>query len=140
MSDSSIPSGPNSAPILSGNPPHNISQDEFRAADDAEFAHEEGEALTPKTIWKVFWILLGITAIEFLITLYLVPHFHWNPTIKSFVLIALTILKAFYIVGYFMHLKFERLNLIYCIAMPTILVLGLIAGLMSEGHHWLIVR
>jgi len=116
------------------------SPDVLRAADDAAHAHEEGNAMTPKKIMQVTLILSIITAIEFLITLWLVPTFHWNSTIKTFVLVGLTLLKAFYIVGYFMHLKFERLNLIYCIALPTILVLGLIAGLISEGQHWLLIR
>jgi len=120
--------------------PSSNHQDEIRAADDSAHAHEEGAAMTPKKIWNVFWILLVITTIEFIITLWLAPTFHLNSGIKSFVLIALTLLKAFYIIGYFMHLKFEKLNLIYCIGMPTILVLGLIAGLISEGHHWLIIR
>lgn len=118
----------------------NLNQDQMRAQDDLEHAHEEGEAMTPRRIWIVFWILLGITAIEFIITLYLVHTFHWNTTVKGFVLIALTLLKAYYIVGYFMHLKFERTPLIYIIAMPTILIIGLIAGLVSEGHHWLTIR
>lgn len=140
MSDSTMHSNPNTHSSASEIPSHSLNQDDIRAANDAEHAHEEGAAMTPKKIWNVFWILLMITAIEFLITLYLVPHFHWNSGIKAFVLIGLTLLKAFYIVGYFMHLKFEKLNLIYCIAMPTILVLGLIVGLISEGQHWLIIR
>ncbi len=117
-----------------------MNQDQTRALDDSDHAHEEGAAMTPKRIWLVFWILLIITSIEFVITLYLVHTFHWSAAIKGFVLISLTLLKAYYIVGYFMHLKFERTPLIYVIAMPTILILGLIAGLVSEGHHWLLIR
>jgi cytochrome c oxidase subunit IV len=140
---SSFPSNPANTHISgSTTDSQNIlaSADEIRASDDAAHAHEEGAAMTPKRIWLVFWILLGITTIEFIITLYLVHTFHWSTGIKGFVLIALTLLKAYYIVGYFMHLKFERTPLIYIIAMPTILILGLIAGLVSEGHHWLLTR
>jgi cytochrome c oxidase subunit IV len=54
--------------------------------------------------------------------------------------IALTLLKAFYIVAYFMHLKFERINLIYSILLPTIFVMGVIAALMYESDYWFTLR
>lgn len=103
--------------------------------------HEEAESMNPKRIWHVFWVLLAITTIEFIIALYLVPH-HIIPqgSFKIFIYVSLTLLKAFYIVAYFMHLKFERLTLIYTMIVPTILVVGLIAGLLTEGHHWLSLR
>ena len=36
--------------------------------------HGEHEGMTRKKIWNVFFVLLGITVIEFIIALYLVPH------------------------------------------------------------------
>ena len=108
--------------------------------DIAHHEEEEGAAMTPKRIWNVFWVLLAITSIEFVIALYLVPHGFISPGVKVYIYVSLTLLKAFYIVAYFMHLKFERLNLIYCIAIPTILIIALVTGLMSEGYHWLSIR
>lgn len=108
--------------------------------DIAQHEHEEGEAMTPKKIWNVFWVLTAITSLEFFIALYLVPHHFVSQSVKIYVYIALTLLKAFYIVAYFMHLKFERLNLIYCIVIPTILIFALVTGLISEGHHWMVIR
>ena len=35
--------------------------------------HGEHEGMTRKRIWNVFWVLLGITCVEFFIALYLVP-------------------------------------------------------------------
>jgi cytochrome c oxidase subunit 4 len=35
---------------------------------------EDHESLSKSKIWQVFFVLLGITAVEFIIALYLVPH------------------------------------------------------------------
>ena len=106
---------------------------------------EDGEhdTMTKKRIWKVFYILLGITCIEFFIALYLVPHYnsggnasHWaNP-----IYIVLTLFKAFYIVGYFMHLKFEKLDMALAIIVPVLFIIGLILVLTNESHYWIDLR
>jgi len=100
----------------------------------AEGEHEE--TMTRGAIWKVFFILLGITCVEFFIALYLVPGGHMTYHSANPLYIVLTLLKAFYIVGYFMHLKFEKRGLILAIAVPTIFIIGLILVLTNESHHW----
>ena len=47
--------------------------------------------------------------------------------------IALTLLKAFYIVSEFMHLKYEVKALIWSILLPTLFVIWLIIALLAEG-------
>jgi len=106
-------------------------------ADDA--GHGEHDTMTKKKIWKVFYILLGITAIEFTIALGIAPHYpgaHWvNP-----IYIVLTLFKAFYIVGYFMHLKFEKLDMALAIIVPVLFIIGLILVLTNESHYWIDLR
>ena len=88
---------------------------------------------TKKEIWKVFAILLAITVLEFIIAL--------TPSIKHAlgkggvvgIFLFLTVLKAFYIVGYFMHLKHEKMNMAYTILLPILFIIYLIALLMLEG-------
>jgi cytochrome c oxidase subunit IV len=87
----------------------------------------------------VFWVLTAITAVEFIIAL-AIPSSFMSKDIKNFLYIALTILKAFYIVAYFMHLKFEKINLIYSILLPLVFIIGVIAALMNESNYWSIVR
>jgi len=77
--------------------------------DDA--AHGDHEGMTKKRILNVFWILLGITAIEFFVALVIAPK-HQGALWINPIYIVLTLVKAFYIIAYFMHLKFERLSLI----------------------------
>ncbi|MEX0967986.1 MAG: cytochrome C oxidase subunit IV family protein [Bacteroidia bacterium] len=91
-------------------------------------------------IWRAFWILLGLTVAEFLIALALPDSIKeaigGKPTIDAIFLI-LTVFKAFYIVAYFMHLKHEKISLVYSIVVPMIFVLYLIALLIYEGSNYL---
>jgi len=104
----------------------------------------EHEGMTRRRIWNVFFVLLAITCVEFFIALYLVPigigGWHMKYTTANPIYIVLTLLKAFYIVGYFMHLKFERLGLVFAIIVPVLFIIGLILVLTNESHHWIDLR
>ncbi|NBW02333.1 MAG: hypothetical protein EBR87_01225 [Cytophagia bacterium] len=97
-------------------------------------AHEtsEKEIPAPQTaaIWKTFWILLVLTAIEFVIAFTLPAS-----TLRVAIFSGMTIVKAFYIVGEFMHLKHEVKTLIWMVLIPTLFVVWLLTALMFEGGH-----
>jgi cytochrome c oxidase subunit IV len=76
----------------------------------------------------VFWILLGVTIFEVAISFTGIPH---DILIITFV--ALTLVKAYYIVGYFMHLKYENLPLQWTILLPFVLIVYLIFIALYEG-------
>ncbi len=81
-----------------------------------------------KGIWKVFGILVVLTAIEFLFA------FIMNPSmLRNSIFIILTIFKAFFIVAEFMHLKHEARGLIMSILIPLALLVWLIIALVAEG-------
>jgi cytochrome c oxidase subunit IV len=84
-----------------------------------------------KRIWQVFFILSGVTALEFLVAL----GFDWPGGIKAFIFIAMTIVKAFYIVAEFMHLKQEVKVLIWSIVLPMLFVAWLLLALLLEGGN-----
>ncbi|GAB2783166.1 hypothetical protein GCM10027275_28820 [Rhabdobacter roseus] len=88
-----------------------------------------------KKIWRTFWILSGVTALEFLIAFTL--H---AGLLKVSIFIGLTIVKAFYIVGEFMHLKHEVKSLIWSILLPCIFVVWLLIALIWEGGSIFAVR
>jgi cytochrome c oxidase subunit IV len=106
----------------------------------AEHLHTDGHAhgdhagMTKKKIWTVFFYLLGITTLEFIIAL-AIPDSVMSHGIKNFVYIALTLLKAFYIVAYFMHLKFEKYGLITSIVLSLIFIVYFIVLLLTEGAY-----
>ncbi len=90
--------------------------------------HDDGGAAHRRQIWKVFGILSGITAFEFLIAFTMEAS-----SLKVLIFVLLTIVKAFYIVGEFMHLKDETKSLIWAILIPVIFVVWLLGALMLEG-------
>ncbi len=100
----------------------------------AHVAHEtsEKEIAAPNTgaIWKTFWILLILTAIEFVIAFTMPAN-----TLRVAIFCGMTIVKAFYIVGEFMHLKHEVKSLIWAVLVPTNFVVWLLIALIYEGGH-----
>ena len=100
----------------------------------SHIAHEtsEKEIPAPQTgaIWKTFWILLVLTDIEFVIAFTLPAS-----TLRVAIFSGMTIVKAFYIVGEFMHLKHEVKTLIWMVLIPTLFVVWLLVALIYEGGH-----
>jgi cytochrome c oxidase subunit IV len=56
--------------------------------------------------------------------------------IRNILFIVFGIIKAFYIVGTFMHLKHERLNLILTIILPVVFIIFFIVWMLYEGNFW----
>ena len=81
-----------------------------------------------KQIWKVALYLGIVTGIEFVIAFTMD-----SGVFRTSLFVGLTIVKAFYIVSEFMHLKYERKVLIWSIMIPTIFVVWLIISLIYEG-------
>ena len=72
-------------------------------------------------IWRVAGILGAITTVEFVIAFTI-----GAGSAKTFLFIALTIWKAFYIVSEFMHLGHEKKSLKMSILLPMLFVIFLI--------------
>ncbi|MEQ8926670.1 MAG: cytochrome C oxidase subunit IV family protein [Fulvivirga sp.] len=83
-----------------------------------------------KLIWKTAGILALITALEFLVA-FTVPHEMEMTRVVIF--IGMTIVKAAYIVGEFMHLKYEVKVLIWSIIIPMIFVVWMLVAFVYEG-------
>lgn len=100
--------------------------------------HDENQQVTVlppnkekiRKLWTVAGILGIITAIEFTVA-FMVPHEFKDTRIWLF--IAMTIVKAAYIVGEFMHLRHEAKMLIWCVLIPMIFVVWLLIALVYEG-------
>jgi cytochrome c oxidase subunit IV len=81
-----------------------------------------------KKIWKVAALLAVVTLIEYVFA------FNMPRGILLYaIFIGLTFVKAFYIIGEFMHLKHEVKFLIWSISLPVIFVIWLIIALLVEG-------
>jgi cytochrome c oxidase subunit IV len=95
-----------------------------------------------KRIWKTFWLLSVITAIELGIGL-MIYNIHKGPTPNSALVLffkgmvcILTIAKAYYIVSVFMHLGDEIRNMIMTIVVPLSLFIWFIAAFLWDGYSW----
>lgn len=90
----------------------------------AEYAahHSEADGVkVRKTIWAIFWVLLVVTSIE--VSLGLVwsdLDLPWQLVKWTFII--LTLVKAYYIVAYYMHLKDEYKNFKMIVAIPYIVL------------------
>ncbi len=95
----------------------------------------EHEGMTKTKIWQVFFYLLGITTLEFFIALFLIPKGYMGQGVGNFSYIILTLVKAFYIVAYFMHLKFERFAFKTSIIVSLLFIVYFIVLLLTEGAY-----
>ena len=91
-------------------------------------------------IWKVFWILSAITIVEVLLGIFK-PDFMYmtqffGTSILNHTFLILTIVKAYYIMWYFMHLGDERKNFMYSIVIPLVILIPYLASLLLiEGGY-----
>ncbi|MBP6089688.1 MAG: cytochrome C oxidase subunit IV family protein [Crocinitomicaceae bacterium] len=101
---------------------------------DAHHSEEEGKVLRKK-IWKVTALLTIITVVEVLLGAFIKQGTTIWPIVKwSF--IALTLVKAAYIVLSFMHLGDERKVMRYVILIPYFVFIAyLIFILLTEGLY-----
>jgi len=97
--------------------------------------HDDHATMTKGKIWKVFFYLLAITVVEFIIALYLRPKLGLSAGVSNSIYIVLTLVKAFYIVAYFMHLKFEKYALITSITISFIFIVYFIVLMLTEGSY-----
>lgn len=69
-----------------------------------------------------FWLLV-ITILEVAIVLVRVPR-----VLLAISLMTLALMKAALIMGYFMHLRYERLSLIYAVVLPMFVLVVVLFG------------
>lgn len=100
-----------------------------------EHPHEEHAGLDKKKIWQVFGILLLITIIEFIIALWVLPNEYMSHAVGNYIYIFLTLLKAYYIVAYFMHLKYEKLGLQLVLTVSFVFIIYFIVLMLIEGDY-----
>ncbi len=101
------------------------------SVDFQEFERHAPDPEAKKDIWKTFWILLGLTLVD-------LAFYFFIPVgmTRNIIFILLGIVKAYFIVGTFMHMKHEKMALILMIIVPVIFICALIGVSMYEGNFW----
>ena len=108
------------------------------AIQEITFHHEPGGKEVVSKIIKTTIILSVITIIELGMGLgmYALPMAAGLKLFLKGVIVILSLAKAFYIVGVFMHLGEEVKNLIMTIVVPLLLFVWFIAAFLYEGNSW----
>src|SRR5215212_8135704 len=82
-----------------------------------------------KKLWTVAGILGLVTALEFAVAFGIS---HEYRTLRVWIFIGMTIIKAGYIVGEFMHLRHEAKVLIWSILIPMVFVIWMLVAFVYE--------
>ena len=100
----------------------------------------ETYAAAKKEVWKITWILTALTLIELAMGF---AMYAYSETISQSMvmflkgtILILMMVKAFYIVSYFMHLKHEIKNMIMTIVVPLSLFIWFIISFLYEGNSY----
>lgn len=83
-----------------------------------------------KKLWMTALIMLVVTIFEFIVA-FTVPHEYKD--LRVWIFITMTIVKAGYIVGEFMHLRYEVKVLFWSILIPMIFVIWMLVAFIYEG-------
>lgn len=100
----------------------------------AHTAHEPQVTVLPpnkekiKHLWTVAGIMAVITAAEFIVA-FTMDAGH----LKTAIFVVMTIFKAGYIVGEFMHLRYEAKLLYWSILVPTAFIVWMLVTFIYEG-------
>ena len=98
-------------------------------------AHAEGQQ-HPLGIYIKIWALLFVLS-PFS---YLVDYFHFEGYLRWFLILLFMVMKAGLIIAVFMHMLWERLALVYAIAIPTIALMLFVFLMTHEAGYTFFTR
>jgi hypothetical protein len=112
------------------------------SVQEVTFHHEPGGKEVVQKIIRTTVILSVITIIELGLGLamYAWPMGEGLKLFLKGVIVILSLAKAFYIVGIFMHLGDELKNMIMTIVVPLLLFIWFIAAFLWDGNSWKVLR
>ena len=105
------------------------------AAHAPASGHAEGQQ-HPIKLYLVVWGWLFVLSTFS----YLVDYFHLQGYLRWTLILVFMMLKAGLIVAFFMHMKWERLTLIYAMLLPPVAVLVFVAIMAWESDYTLLSR
>jgi len=95
-----------------------------------------------KAVFSGMWLLGAVTLIEVGVSLFGKGHLGYLPTGKiilgiiGFLLIALSLYKAYFIIYKFMHMGHEVRDLRMSVLLPTLLLVWAVIAFFQEGSFW----
>ncbi|HEU0203519.1 MAG TPA: cytochrome C oxidase subunit IV family protein [Burkholderiaceae bacterium] len=101
----------------------------------ASAVHAKGQQHPIGVYFKVWGLLFVLSFFS-----YMVDYYHLHGLLRWSLILIFMILKAGLIVAVFMHMKWERLALIYAILLPPGCILVLVALMAAEGDYTFLTR
>ncbi len=98
-------------------------------------AHAEGQQHPLGVYFKVWALLFILSTFS-----YLVDYFHVEGYLRWTLIIVFMLLKAGFIIAIFMHIAWERLALVYALALPIFAIFVFITLMVFEGDHTFFTR
>jgi len=97
---------------------------------------EHAQAHHPLSVYfKVWFLLFVLSAMS-----YFVDYFGVETYLKWFLISTLGVMKAGLIVTYFMHMRWERMGLVFAILLPPLMLMTLVAIMAVEGDYTVWIR
>ena len=84
------------------------------------------------TVWGLLFVLSTFS--------YLVDYYHLQGYLRWTLILVFMMAKAGLIVAFFMHMRWERLALMYAILLPPVLVLIFVAIMTFESDYTFLTR
>ncbi len=103
-------------------------------------AHTKEHKSHTKLIWKVFGILSAITLVEVILGIKKPEYLHLThflgTSILNIIFLVLTLVKAYYITWFFMHMADEKKNLRRAVVWTALFLICFLAALLLiEGSY-----
>ena len=98
-------------------------------------AHAEGQQHPIGIYFKVWGLLFVLSTFS-----YLVDYFHLQSYLRWSLILVFMVMKAGLIVAFFMHMRWERLALMYAILVPPVLVLIFVGIMTFESDYTFLTR
>ena len=104
----------------------------------AHLLSDEAYKAQKKAIWQATGIMAVVTILEVAVAIYMKDTL--PQAVISLLFIFMSILKAFYIMGEFMHLKYEKRSLVLAILVPFLFLIWGVIAFIWEGGSWAAMR
>lgn len=105
--------------------------------------HHPGDPIAPaktRWIWNIFWLLLIVTAVEVSIAFANYYNNFGIDQILKVIYIALTLVKAYFIIFSYMHLKDEKKSFKLTLGFLVVILVYFVILMMNEGYYQNVVH
>ncbi len=99
-------------------------------------SYEESKKLVMRGLVLLAIVTLAEVFVALLGKGYIIKDFHLPVSVMYILMIGMSLYKAYFIVYYFMHMKYEVPGLVKSVLLPTLLLVWAVIAFFTEGKTW----